>query len=257
MPYLQAFTQRWSTDTHTTAYTVLDLDAWPRFTTEVLAYETFTKNTFMVLALVDLDTVPHEPWESLAARKQAFDLICALLPNAAVYTTKRGLRLVWALKNPVPLPLAGSWLEQWLQYLEPILEGFPGFELDLACKDIWRSFRLPFVTRDGTPTEPLTRLEPLAGPGLDWTPPAPLVRADEVSRSTTVRTHMPDEIPPPAPLEMWAHIVCSSKLTKDIKKALVAGEPFAEKGERNTKVVSIINSLAAQYQRSDISEPPA
>lgn len=72
-----------------------------------------------------------------------------LTAPSAFYTTSGGFRLVWALTEPVPVEGARG--------LEDLLGGLvasahiAGLEVDVACRDWTRLFRLPQVRRDDKP----------------------------------------------------------------------------------------------------------
>lgn len=121
---------------------------WARLAKPVLLEPWRIKEASAVLAyvVVDLDRPDHRtnPWRSWAEANQAVQETAALLDGAAVvYATRGGLRALWALAEPVPLPLAQSFLDQFHATLPRDLP----VSVDSGVRDWTRGFRLPWCPR--------------------------------------------------------------------------------------------------------------
>lgn len=155
--FAEAFTLEWDFDAHFVTYDVQhpdrEVDAFPRLkkSTNVvdqlrdLGYEVVT-----TMFGLDYDNPEHEPWtaERLAEFKERVEAASQVEPLidqwTLFYTTRRGARFVYVLKEPVPVgphseAMHKSLVRAWAQR---------GIALDPACSDWTRFFRLPKVMRD-------------------------------------------------------------------------------------------------------------
>jgi hypothetical protein len=105
------------------------------------------------MLLIDLDNPGHLPWTPEARDQMAMRIASAAQLNpifaqpTMFHTTRGGLRMVWALDDPV--------LVEGSRGLEDLLCGLimsarmVGLEADASCGDWTRLFRLPLVVREG------------------------------------------------------------------------------------------------------------
>jgi len=112
--------------------------------------------------LIDIDYLNHEPphegWEQEILSKLTGEFASA----CAWYRTPHGLRLVYALARPIPLPLAGSFLSQAHTALQAM-----GIPTDSGTVDWTRLFRAP---RAGGRTYPMDLSALRDGVVLHWMP---------------------------------------------------------------------------------------
>ena len=107
---------------------------------------------------LDLDNPDHREWETedydrLESLLTASGPLANLLDDAIKYQTRHGWRAVWPLRYGLPVSKYESFLSQFLGYLDGQGLG-QHFDLDHACRDWTRMFRMPHVVRDGQPTRP-------------------------------------------------------------------------------------------------------
>jgi hypothetical protein len=101
----------------------------------------------MQLLIGDVDPPGHEwtdAWGARTAKRLAQS-------GMAHYRTRNGYRVIVPLESPVPLESesdAAEWSELYLAWVASVKERY-GIELDPACKDWTRLYRLPNVRRDG------------------------------------------------------------------------------------------------------------
>ncbi|MCP4645140.1 MAG: hypothetical protein GY851_32160, partial [bacterium] len=106
---------------------------------------------------VDVDNPDHAAWDSKdQASEVVHNVVEGLSPgNPIAYTSKHGYRLVWPLSEPWVLTTDNA------KELEARIAGFllaltdQGVDVDMACRDWTRLFRLPHVVRDGETQDPV------------------------------------------------------------------------------------------------------
>lgn len=155
LPLDIALRRQYTTDAHFAGYFLPGEDAWPRLTKSVLPIIRASGAQVMMGCLIfDFDNPGHRPWGSememhafLSRLREAGDK-CAWLKFSAFYTTRNGARTVHRLIPPLPVDVAEQIAEWGVERFQKY--GIP--EVDSACSDWTRLFRLPYVTRDGQPT---------------------------------------------------------------------------------------------------------
>lgn len=101
----------------------------------------------MQLLIGDVDPPGHE-WDDAWGARVAKRLARS---GMAHYRTRNGYRVIVPLAEPIPLESesdAAEWSELYLAWVASVRERY-GIELDPACKDWTRLYRLPNVRRDG------------------------------------------------------------------------------------------------------------
>jgi len=96
------------------------------------------------LLAADIDREPHEPWESLDEAKRFLMDALSKCPFATGYTTRRGIRLLWVLENPIPVSKADETIRRWYRILNQ-----RGLNPDMQCAHWNRTYRLPRVKVKG------------------------------------------------------------------------------------------------------------
>ena len=154
LPIEEALFTAWDTDAHFVPYKVVgpDIDKYPRCNKTVLGQVREQGADIVMTALVlDYDNEDHAEWtrESLEEFIDKLTLLDEVFPLlwqfGYFYTTKHGARFVYILDEPCPVDKAEGHL-RWL------IAEFRrhGVEVDEACKDWTRLYRLPYVRREGT-----------------------------------------------------------------------------------------------------------
>lgn len=252
LPLPEAIERRWNVDAHILGYTDLaglreKPPRWHRYSQGVLADEERAEGLFLGAVFADVDRNPHTPWRTPGEAKEATAAVFALYPDAcAVYSTRSGVRVVWQLEELVPIRHATWWLRQWhaqaaRQDLAPL-----GLKYDLSCAEWTRCFRLPHVVRDGEESNPAVLVR--VGRRLAWTPEGePVV---EVGHPTAEAG--PEPTGGAAPRD-WAAWIRQGSIAGKYQAMLAEGRPFGppdvEAGTRNTQLLSLVHSLAAQLWR--------
>lgn len=256
VPLWIALTTIYANDAHILPYAPDDLSipAIPRVMSSSLGYlQSVGHEPKMSAMFVDIDRVPHKPWDSEDEAKQAVARLALLgghFSEAGVYATSRGLRVVWALRERIPVSAWRGWADAFLDaVLVPIfgpngvLDG--SFTLDRTCAEWWRSFRAPIVVRDGVPYNSPKVLAPLErGATLSWTggPSIESIPAHLVTRSkVSFRSEVPDDVPPHLPHDVWEALKRPIGLKLD---ELIAGEVLAGEGERTNTLKRTLAQIA-------------
>ena len=178
-----ALTVCYRTDAHLVTYLVSGARRQPRINKVGLA--SFPGDVVVESFFCDVDNAGHASWDrdlTRAALDQFEQL--EVLHTTGLYFTRRGRRLVQPLAAPLPVLVAERVLARWLASLE-----IAGLEVDWACRDWTRHFRLPHVVRDGrserAPILRLERMQPVVVPPADlesWRPSASPARTSGVVR---------------------------------------------------------------------------
>lgn len=115
------------------------------------------------LTALDLDRTPKERWKDFDQARLAHDVVLDRLrrhglPKAAIsYTTPNGIRLVWQLARPVSGKQWSLTTTDLMTRARVALQNL-AIDVDSACSDPSRLFRLPRVLRDGRSTSELCDL---------------------------------------------------------------------------------------------------
>ncbi len=145
VPLHTILTSAWTTDAHTTAYSV---DTRPyRLSGEAVLID---GGVTMVLAIFDVDGAGHlgsDAWWISELPK--LDALRLASPGPFIYRTRGGYRIVYVLGNPVVLRSredAQAWKTQYLAWVAALTQRF-AIEADPACQDWTRLYRVPHATR--------------------------------------------------------------------------------------------------------------
>lgn len=131
----------------------------------------------VVDALIAEEDLPgHGEWTpELRATAREQEATLEILSTVGIYETAHGRRFVQPLAEPIPLADVERHLHRWLEHLRAA-----GVNVDMACKDWTRHYRLPHVQRDGKPYRSpyvnLDRMQPIALaplPPVEPRPPRP------------------------------------------------------------------------------------
>jgi hypothetical protein len=160
-------------DTHLVTYVVAGASWQPRINKAGL--QAFPHEVFVESFFCDADNSGHARWDEALERAALaeYDAL-EVLQTTGVYHTRGGRRFVQPLARCLPVLQAEPALARWLASLE-----VAGLEVDWACRDWTRHFRLPHVVRGGVFEEArvllLDRMRPLVLPFVeeDWQVPSP------------------------------------------------------------------------------------
>jgi hypothetical protein len=159
LPFEDALNEAYLTDAHFVPYAAVGPDGsieveMPRCNKPVLKDIRDAGGDIVMTALVlDYDNPDHQPW-TRAMYKHFMELLSEVGETFSTvweftyfYTTKHGGRFIYVLEDPVPVDVG----EEHLRWL---IEEFckHGIEVDRACGDWTRVYRLPFVKRNGVGT---------------------------------------------------------------------------------------------------------
>jgi hypothetical protein len=160
--FADVWSESWTYDAHCACYGLFDTDGsqvveYPRLTKAGLTATVpgIAAESFSACVALDLDLSGHGTWDEAkrTAIKQKMALAGEALPwllqPTVWYTTSGGMRLVYALTDPIPLAGPGG-LEDLIAGLIGAAAGH-GLVIDPACRDWTRLFRLPKVIRKDKP----------------------------------------------------------------------------------------------------------
>jgi hypothetical protein len=138
-------TRAWTTDAHTTAYSV---PAWSyRLSHDAVQFD---GGVAMVLFIADVDGPDHmasDEWWLGELTK--LDAMRREYPSAFIYRTRGGYRLVYELSAPCVLRSevdVHAWKADYLAWIAALLVRFD-IHADPACQDWQRLYRVPHATR--------------------------------------------------------------------------------------------------------------
>lgn len=261
-PLIKALLTRYPTDVHSPMYEIPGKDEAPRINKsglESLIAEEI--EPVLRVAMIDIDNAPlikpdgteikHPPWAigghpGITRATDPAAVVAALrllYPSAGIYSTKKGLRLVWVLSEPVPVSRGDAFL-RWL------VATVPG--ADESCTDWTRCFRLPYVTRDGVPTEPYIDLDPLLVGAVLAVPSIDELERHVPAQMLSTLAHDAADAPASPSGDLWAWILPTSVAGEHLP-AMREGKQLADEGERNRTLFQVIRSLAHRLSKHDIA----
>ncbi len=255
---LTAICERWPVDAHLFAAVPPGVDHSPRINDaalpELIAAGREPEIWFIA---VDCDNPDHAPHANPAAELAACEQIAKLARSAApgsplatcgVYTTRAGLRLLWQLEEPLKASVAGSYMTSLCHLL--IEQGVSG--VDKACTNWGRLFRLPYVKRDGKPTNPVMDLSRMAL--LAWKPAGNL-RSTQMAPSVRIEDagDAPTDISPPTEMD-WL-LIQEHKGLKKYLPNLRSGRKLAAEGARDNTLTKVIALLVQATEAEDPTVP--
>jgi hypothetical protein len=138
----EALTRKYETDAHLVTYVVRGHYRQPRINKAGLEY--FPHPAEVDVFFCDVDNPDHADWDkdSMEAALERYAIV-EPLETAGIYLTAHGSRIVQPLAKAIPVPEVEPYLARWLGQLEEV-----GINVDWACRDWTRHFRLPHVIRD-------------------------------------------------------------------------------------------------------------
>jgi len=231
----------YATDAHGAGYFALTEGNCYRLGKDCIRNEEVRSSVRLQVAMLDLDRNPHVAWESAEAALEAVVLLRTLFPDAAIFTTRRGVRLVYVFEQPLMPVTYEHVCQKLILEIATVLEASGvDLEVDTTTTQWTRLFRMPKVVRDGNPTwtEPGFALDI----PTDW-------RAISASVTTTAAVTPEDEFPgysnPNLPQvaavtdEEWDFVIkgFAEAMARSGMNGLLgklrAGIPFFEAGKRN------------------------
>lgn len=258
----QMLQRQFDFDAFTTGYGVVTpdgayLENLPRLTNKkskpgIASIRAEGGDVFMHAVFVDLDRQPHDPWpESELGRLQGYiEDLAVMLPEAVVYATKRGIRVVLKLRRLVSIENYRKIAKAAMRYVEAAVRkiGVP-VTIDETAEEWDRLARLPYVKRDGKSTAAMTYLH-MPDVWVGWFP-GHSVLADverEIDRraSSYANKSRPRTIPDLTErTEQLLEDIAFSGPPHVKKPAhnLLEGEAFYRSGERNNRTWEVMRAL--------------
>ena len=194
------------------------------------------KEPLLCWIFADVDNKDHKRWTPNESEAHWANLKNKpALKNAGYYGTRAGYRLVFRLKNPVPVSLGSHYIQQFYAHLRS-----KNIPVDPHCVERWNTlFRLPRVTRDGEALKAFIDLSNLSP--LKWVPPLPLQNhIPPKSSSNTLLERPPLRTLSESEWEILSE--CATSLGNKFDK-IRNGEPLANHGARQStmfKIASVI-----------------
>jgi hypothetical protein len=241
------------TDSHFVPYCVVGPDgvesSIPRCNKPVLSEIRKSGGDIRYTAFVfDWDTPNHEPIDadSLAdAMAKVEDLPDDLWAGlTAFYTTRSGFRLVFRVDEPVPVTVGEGVHRAIMEILRS-----HGIDVDEACSDWTRLYRLPKVLRDDERTEDAPHFTMILRPDASL-PASSLPAPSKVTtRSATAAPRMDAEMPDPDDMTLlkqgrkqteWYRAAKKSLQGQDYYGKLIDGEALSEEGERDQTLTKTV-----------------
>lgn len=210
-------------------------------------------NVYMSTVFIDLDRQPHDPWplNKMEEVQGYVEDLAVMLPEAAIYATKRGLRVVFKLRRFVAIENYRKIAKAAMRYVENAVKrvGVP-VTIDATAEEWDRLARLPFVRRDGRITGEYTFLhmpEVLVG----WFPGASLVKESEremeaLAAAAYENADRPQGIPDVTERteEVLADLAISGPpFVRTPAKLLLDNKVFFSPGDRNQKTWQVMRAL--------------
>lgn len=262
----EALEQEYSTDAHGAAYMIEGEEHCARLAKDVLRIEDVSNRLKMVATFVDLDRHGHSDWPDVDTAVRNVALLSRLFPNAAIFTTRRGVRIVFLLARPVP---ALAYSQVAGPIVEDVREKINGASVDVEVDDTtveWtRLFRMPKVIRDGKPTweDPTFLLhipenwQPLQC-GVGNPTDAKIAPGEALIPATIVGVPDPVQISE----QDWDDVIreFADPMARAGSNGLLGklrnNEPFFTAGNRNTTTFRAINAFVDIYQEVR-GQPPS
>lgn len=234
-----------ATDAHFVGYLPDAGDKFPRVNKNDIAWAEGSDAKLHWLCF-DIDNPGHSEWESTDDAQAALESTLEGLPlvfrdYAGGYTTRAGLRVCVHLGQPVELRFA----DHLLQYIGDTLMGDLGIDVDPACYQWTRLFRLPQTLRDGVPFSSAMEIpETFQGDihkALSLTP-------KETSNATPVDGEFPDH-PVEIPDYIWKRNIRFPEVTRG--DALFADDDPEQSGSIFRAARSAMAHIAGQANITD------
>lgn len=263
----EALEREYDTDAHGAAYMIEGEESCARLAKDVLRIEDVTNRLKMVAAFVDLDRHGHSEWPDADSAVRNTALLARLFPNAAIFTTRRGIRIVFLLSRPVPAlayaQVAGPIVDDVKQ---KIGTAAVDVEVDETTVEWTRLFRMPKVVRDGTPTWKDSTF--VLHIPQDWSPLRCGVGNPTDAKIAPAEALVPEnlgEVPKPLEIdaEEWGKLIAefADPMARvgwnGLMGKLRDGVPFFEQGNRNSTTFRAINTFVDVFEDGRGSVPSA
>lgn len=142
------------------------LEMVPRLTSDksrpgISAIRSEGGEVYLRAVFVDLDRQPHDPWpdEDIPKLPGYIQDLATLLPEAAIYATTRGLRVVFKLRRFVTVEDYRRIAQSAMRYVAPVVQTLSlPVVVDSTAQEWDRLVRLPHVLRNGQRTAEIANL---------------------------------------------------------------------------------------------------
>lgn len=249
-------------DAFTTGYIVVRpdgeyLDQIPRFSSRksrdaIRQIRQDGGDLLMHAVLIDLDRTPHDPWHTPVEAKRWVDDLFDVMPEAVIYATTRGIRVVFKLRRLVSVENYHKIAKAAMRYVSHAVTavGAP-VVMDDTCQEWDRLARLPYVQRDGRSTGDGAALRmPRMWSG--WFPGRSTLDAVEQEISKLVSDVESRDRPVGIPdisedlerMSEYASLVGPPTIQAAMQ-SIRAGDRFYEPGQRNTQSWRVVSGMYA------------
>jgi hypothetical protein len=229
-------------DAHAAGYLLPTGERCPRINLDHLAaYIDRDCEPVLNYVFCDIDNEDHAHWTPDQAelhwaklKKDGPDM----LNVAGFYSTRGGYRLLFQLARPLPVSVAGHFIEQLFDHLRA-----GGIPVDPACVPSWNTlYRLPRVTRDGQPLAAFVDMDRLAP--LHWVAPMPLKSRVNAAIDTTAKGPRPE--PRTLTDQEWERI--AGVLDGPTFNKLIEAKPLTTPGKRQHTMFKIAAALVGKLR---------
>jgi len=207
-------------------------------------------DVLMRAVLIDLDRNPHDPWPTSDEARRWVEDLATLLPEAALYATTRGIRVVFKLRRLVEVEHFYKIARAAMRYVSGAVKriGAPVI-IDKTAEEWDRLARLPYVRRDGNSTADSAFLH-IPDVWVGWYPGHSVLA--EVEREITkiassyVEGDRPSDIPDfseATEQHVQDIALAGPPHLKTAAAALLDGARFYRTGDRNNKTWEIMRGL--------------
>jgi hypothetical protein len=271
----EALRTRFDDYAHIAAYYALDEDfenpepVCYRLSKSVLQLDGFADAIRMGVALIDLDRDPHVEWDpNTDDALITFTALRELFPKAAVFTTRRGCRLVFKLPHETdPHGWEARVANITAQVGEILNAAKLGVQVDDTTAEWTRLFQLPNVIRDGSPTweqhyfhihipEPWVPTGWGANPSGGTVVPSGGYEPKE-SHGAAPEPRIIEEADWNALERDVAEHLARDANIKGLIGKLRRGEPFFEPGHRNSTTFRMVAAFLEAYYSAREQDPTA
>lgn len=270
LPLQQLFRDEHDCDAYTTCYIVVDPEGVPMSQVPRLGKRCLPSiraeggQVWMRIVAVDLDRKPHVPWEKPEDAAEAMEALSPLLPHAALYVTRRGIRAVFKLQQLVApedfRKVALCAVKECKVALRRVASK-TSLDLDDTCAEWTRLFGLPNVIRKGTNTAEFSDLQ-VPVPWAPWFPGSDAIRVVGSELEDRVSSYLPQDMPTERPepgvareMALSAVVAAPKKLKSALDKVLT-GRRFYASGTRNADTYKLLAAfLDFCASRGVIPEP--
>jgi hypothetical protein len=264
-PIQEALEAEYGTDAHGASYHVLEEDGCFRLAKDCIRNTDVHAAVKVQVAMIDLDRNPHTLWDSAENAIQTVATLAALFPDAVIFTTRRGVRMVYAYDQPLAPMAYESACKRLVAAIDKVLRSADiKLDVDQTTTQWTRIFRMPKVIRDGRATWKDSQF--ILHIPVDWST-VPSHRENIASAKGEPAEEFEYRDPPSVPQvqpvseEEWKNVI--NTLAEPLARAglngllgkLREGQPFFSAGERNATTYRVLSQFLEVFYSIAGHEP--